>query len=210
VWLHILLLQQQFTQDEIDEEEDDQILKRDLLQVLEEKFEIRQEHKIATFLHPSFKSFQFKFHVVPILEKMDVQNHVRSLAKNVAVDEPHSLSAATSGIDEPQSKKARIADDDLLANFCSNATSSPMNDEVEKWISEPDQPVKDDDILAWWKQKAHAYPRLSSLARKYLAVPATSAASEIVFSMSRKVVTDLRTSLKPETVRQLLFIHYNG
>ncbi|KAA1067121.1 hypothetical protein PGTUg99_017221 [Puccinia graminis f. sp. tritici] len=42
------------------------------------------------------------------------------------------------------------------------------------------------------------------MARRYLAVPATSAASERVFSQGRRIVSWQRSSLEPETIEQLL------
>ena len=42
------------------------------------------------------------------------------------------------------------------------------------------------------------------MARDYLAIPATSVSVERVFSKSRHICTDLRSSLKAETVTQAL------
>src|SRR4051794_11065543 len=60
--------------------------------------------------------------------------------------------------------------------------------------------VPTSSLIQWWKEKSSQYPRLSMLARKYLAVPATSGASESVFSKAGRTITDLRSNLCPETV----------
>jgi len=50
---------------------------------------------------------------------------------------------------------------------------------------------------------------LAVLARKILSVPASSAASERAFSAAGQTITERRTSLKPDTVDSILFLHYN-
>lgn len=53
------------------------------------------------------------------------------------------------------------------------------------------------------------YPLLATLARMYLAVQATSAPSERVFSIASRVVSKLRAQLDPKVAGQLLFLHSN-
>ena len=61
--------------------------------------------------------------------------------------------------------------------------------------------------LTWWKHHAQALPYLSRLARRYLAMPATSAPVECLFSVSGQVVTAKRATLDPHTVTLLVFLH---
>ena len=51
------------------------------------------------------------------------------------------------------------------------------------------------NILMWWKVHAVRFPYLSRLARRYLAMSATSASVERLFSVSGQVVTSKRASL---------------
>lgn len=48
------------------------------------------------------------------------------------------------------------------------------------------------------------YPIVAQIARDYLAIPATSAASERVFSNGSDIITKKRNRLSPSTVRYLL------
>ena len=64
----------------------------------------------------------------------------------------------------------------------------------------------DADPFAWWRARAAQYPKLSLVARKWLAVPASSAASERLFSSAGLTVTDKRTSLGSELVSSLVFL----
>ena len=63
------------------------------------------------------------------------------------------------------------------------------------------------NILMWWKQHAVRFPYLSRLARRYLAMPATSASVERLFSVAGQVVTAKRARLDPSTVTLLVFLH---
>ena len=66
---------------------------------------------------------------------------------------------------------------------------------------------RDSPPLKWWKEHAAKFPYLSQLARRYLAMPATSASVERLFSVAGQVVTAKRASLDPETVTLLVFLH---
>jgi hypothetical protein len=63
------------------------------------------------------------------------------------------------------------------------------------------------NILMWWKVHAVRFPYLSRLARRYLAMPATSASVERLFSVAGQVVTAKRARLDPSTVTLLVFLH---
>ena len=65
------------------------------------------------------------------------------------------------------------------------------------------------EILEWWKIHAECLPLLSKLARKYLAIPASSTKSERVFSAGGRVVTSSRTSLEPGKVEALVVNNRN-
>jgi hypothetical protein len=72
-------------------------------------------------------------------------------------------------------------------------------DELERYLSE--QPSSEDtDILEWWRQHAGTYPCLARIARDYLAIPATSAPAERVFSGGADVVSKKRASLNENTI----------
>jgi hypothetical protein len=65
------------------------------------------------------------------------------------------------------------------------------------------------DPLEWWKRNQLKYPYLARLARLYLAVPATSAPSERIWSRASRILTLERANLKPKVAQRIMFIKEN-
>ena len=83
-----------------------------------------------------------------------------------------------------------------------------VKQEMQRYLVEP-KVDEEEDPLKWWKHKQTTYPLLSGVAKKYLCITATSAPSERLFSRSGRIVTPLRSSLKPETVQKMVFLSMN-
>jgi hypothetical protein len=66
--------------------------------------------------------------------------------------------------------------------------------------------VKILDPLQWWKKKQDQFPILSKLARVYLAVPATSAPSERVFSKANHIISKTRCRLDPAKAGRMIWL----
>ena len=77
--------------------------------------------------------------------------------------------------------------------------------ELERYLAAPTIDLRA-DILQWWKQNAEAYPCLARIARDYLAIPATSAPAERVFSCGADLVPDKRGSMDKETIRMCIVL----
>lgn len=65
-----------------------------------------------------------------------------------------------------------------------------------------------EDIMAFWKNVIDL-PRLKAVARHILSIPASSATSERVFSVSGRILEERRTQLISENVDKLLFLNKN-
>ena len=68
---------------------------------------------------------------------------------------------------------------------------------------------KDCDVLSWWKQHENVLPLLAKIAKRVLAIPASSAKSERVFSTGGNMVTAKRNRLAPKKVEALVLIKEN-
>ena len=67
----------------------------------------------------------------------------------------------------------------------------------------------DDDPLEWWRIRGRDFPLLSQFARRYLAIQASSAPSERLFSKAGQIVTPQRAQLKPDKANVLVFLAEN-
>jgi hAT family C-terminal dimerisation region len=65
------------------------------------------------------------------------------------------------------------------------------------------------DPLAWWKGHRETIPVLCQIARKILCIPATSAPSERVFSVTGLTISKLRSRLDCENASCLIFLGDN-
>ena len=68
------------------------------------------------------------------------------------------------------------------------------------------QPDMGEDPLPWWKSQASRFPILSSLARKFLAIPAASAAVERMFSYTGNRVGKKDANLGDDALLSLMLV----
>jgi hypothetical protein len=65
------------------------------------------------------------------------------------------------------------------------------------------------DPLAWWLTHKDSFPLLSTLARRYLAIPATAAQAERVWSTAGRIATDRRAMLRTGSIAEQTFLSIN-
>ncbi len=63
--------------------------------------------------------------------------------------------------------------------------------------------------LDWWRIYVDKYPNIWKLASCILAIPATSAPSERIFSAAANIINKKSVCLKPETLDLLIFLRGN-
>ena len=128
-----------------------------------------------------------------------------SVARKVAVD-------ATRVAEEVSPAKMSI----LLLYTCTyrqihycHTSLTLVTQEVERYkehaCSNPIEMVG--NPLGWWKQHGHHFPTLSRLARRFLAISATSCPVERLFSVAGQVDAARRASVSPDTMTLLAFLH---
>lgn len=68
---------------------------------------------------------------------------------------------------------------------------------------------RDADPLKWWREATHRVSSLRRLAARYLAIQATSVASESLFSAAGLIISERRSSLKPGNAELLTLMNAN-
>ena len=108
----------------------------------------------------------------------------------------------------PAGKKARTSRMSLdeLAGF--NASSSEAITEYDRYLLLEDE-KNCGDVLNWWRGHESDYPLIAVLARRYLAIPASSASSERLFSRLKETHTVKRNRMSPKAMCQLLFVQHH-
>lgn len=86
---------------------------------------------------------------------------------------------------------------------------SPLQLEVNRYLTMSDVPPSTVNVLAWWKAHDKEFPLLARAARKYLCIQASSASCERVFSTGGATVTYKRTKLDVENVHMLVYCKDN-
>ncbi len=65
------------------------------------------------------------------------------------------------------------------------------------------------DPLKWWKENCAEYLYVANIAHKYLAIPATSAPSERVWSHLARIVSLRRAHLSDDLVGRMMYLKEN-
>jgi len=83
-----------------------------------------------------------------------------------------------------------------------------LKHELEMYTS--DQPIPREDCpLRWWSGNSGQFPVVAQVARRLLSIPATSVASERLFSKAGDIITKKRNSLAPHKADMLVFLMDN-
>jgi hypothetical protein len=120
----------------------------------------------------------------------------------VIVDEPPEARAGTRGRPSAAPKKKTF--DEIIREM----KEAKGGEQAQQRPYHELAPINEKlDPAHWWRQHESIYPFHARLARRYLAVPATSAPSERVFSTGGRVLEKRRAALKPECVRAIVLVH---
>ena len=75
---------------------------------------------------------------------------------------------------------------------------------MDLYLEERKYKQTDMDILDYWQKNSTRYPILSLMARDIMSIPITTVASESTFSIGGKVLTSLRSSLRPQNAECII------
>lgn len=122
---------------------------------------------------------------------------------------PPADGVAPTDLDAPPMRKSRHKDRVSLASFLGrnpleNARNSFDLDEIDLYLSLPEEPFTTDPLV-WWPKHAKQLPDLALMAQQYLAVPASSASVERLFSAAGRDFSKHRQGMNDSTLENLLW-----
>jgi hypothetical protein len=161
--------------------------------------------------------------------KSDILNEaVGSLSVATSSDEPNNLEESSDplhpAIEAPPSNMLDILLNDIdgdktTPNDQVNTATAYMlcENEMYQLLLRNDFKMKIHNIekkvcncpLSWWKLSAHRFKNLERLAVKYLAIPATSAPSERIWSRAARVLTVKRNRMLEEVTSAMMYCRVN-
>lgn len=167
-------------------------VKTALYNAIKHYWNVPQEHgMLATLLDPRFKDLEFASEVVrtKTLEQIKkAYQDINNLANN-----------------NQEIECSLVKSNSFLARMFQNSNNL---DEVDNYLASPKIHFENCP-LSWWKNNESRFPILSKLAKKYLAIPATSTSSERLFSQAGNIMTIKRTQLTAITFENLIFCKKN-
>ena len=167
---------------------------------------VTAEVLIPSILDPRFKSLNF----VSSEQKIMTEQHLHQLFKqekekqNKASNTPNT-SETPDVSNNSRSRKRKT----LMERLAKDSVAAAPDNEVSEYLQMHEIPIKSDPLI-WWNEKKDKFPILSNLAQKYLAVSATSTASERLFSDAGNLLTNKRTCMKPKLFKKIMFLKRNA
>lgn len=125
---------------------------------------------------------------------------------------PSKASQMLRGLNTKPRASSTVDNDDELRDDCRAQLNRFIKDAVNGAcpLESDDTDHGFNDPLKWWKDNAFKYDLLSHLARLCLAIPATSAPSERIWSRAARILTLKRARLKEDAVvARMMFVREN-
>jgi len=166
---------------------------------------VTAEVLIPSILDSQFKSLDF----VSSEQKIMTEQHLHQLFKqekekqNKASNTPNTSETDVSNNSRSRKRKT------LMKRLAKDSVAAAPDNEVSEYLQMHEIPIKSDPLI-WWNEKKDKFPILSNLAQKYLAVSATSTASERLFSDAGNLLTNKRTCMKPKLFKKIMFLKRNA
>ncbi|KAL2933055.1 Zinc finger BED domain-containing protein RICESLEEPER 2, partial [Bienertia sinuspersici] len=81
-----------------------------------------------------------------------------------------------------------------------STSPSPSNIGIGEYLSYQHETKEDFHIIQWWKNHSSKFPILARIAKDFLAIPASTIASESAFSAGRRVLDEKISHLSSESI----------
>jgi len=175
---------------------------------------------IVTILDPRFKMRYIQFYFSQLYdssrceqEVADIKKELEELYKKHELEQRRKMGGSSSSSTTQSASSSKETTNSVAClvssefqSFLESSTSESSKSELLIYLDEANHPLHDKNfnLLHYWKVNALRFPVVSSMAKKFLAVPASSVSSESTFSCGGRILDDYRSSLKPATVQALV------
>jgi len=193
------------------------VLRDVLVRHVQEKFgDLYQDDELcmATVVDPRFKLVPFD---TDERRQRAVSATLCAMARATADSPAADSGAAGPGSTTPSAPSSQTGTTSIWAKLdASAAASAPTTvssadvrrNQLDSYLAAAGI-ARDADPLTWWSANQATFPAVASVARKMLAVPATSVASERLFSKAGDIVTKKRNRLSSSKADKLCFLMEN-
>jgi hypothetical protein len=131
----------------------------------------------------------------------------------VAAAAEENTSNGDSASQQPAAKKQKsiftFEDDETGGGEAQGLVQTKLDQFKLVRLSSKENQDENFDLLGWWNKNQGQFTMLAKVAQYILAISASSAESECVFSASSNMVTEKRSRLLPSNVNRLLMIKSN-
>ncbi|EXX52751.1 zinc finger BED domain-containing protein 1-like [Rhizophagus irregularis DAOM 181602=DAOM 197198] len=159
---------------------------------------------MAALLDPRYKSLDFLDEKQRIIQKLCSEFDEVEIPASEPLNNPASYDAEPSRSHKEYRQRRQIKNKKGNKSYL----STPIVDEIPNYLTLP-LALEPENPLIWWKLRLQMFPKLAKIARKYLAVPATSVSSERLFSDAGNLINTKRTNLDTNLVAKILFLKRN-
>lgn len=177
-----------------DDKMDIKLLKLQTIKELKTQYPIDHRHKVATFLWSSVR----KMKMLTNLERVKFMQRLQTELNQIDLEEEKDPLA----VNGPPEKRRKIH----FHQWLENQDDDGRNDEIFSYLMT--KHCNNSDLLMWWKQKEEKYPKLASLAKKYLCIPATRRHADNFFKLAKMLLNNPSANMKPCNVIDLNYVHY--
>ncbi|XP_013066826.2 E3 SUMO-protein ligase ZBED1-like [Biomphalaria glabrata] len=183
-------------------------LKNALITQMQQLFaNVENNYKLAvsTLLDPRFKR-----HAFTDLSALDIahQRLLNELATVVQNSDTPSLGNDAAYGNDPTGSFWNMFDRKVSEAGAMKTSASEADNETRRYFKEANIP-RNANPLTWWKLNEVQFPNLKVLAQKYLCIPATSTASNQLFTKEGDVIAYKREQIKPNILHTMLFLNKN-
>ncbi|XP_071702559.1 zinc finger BED domain-containing protein RICESLEEPER 2 isoform X2 [Rutidosis leptorrhynchoides] len=150
---------------------------------------------------------RIKIELIP--ESLNLDNYLEEarshFVRNYLSNHFASMTSSYGNTQELDDGGSNVSFAEEIARKRRRASMGNSTDELTQYLSEPTAPIFT-DVLEWWKVNSTRYPRLSIMARDFLAVQATSIEPEDLFCSKGDEVDRSKQSLPHSSIRETLCV----